>query len=74
MSVLGKGGPEDAVASAGRLQLIHRATSLGGTETLVEHRATVEPHSGIPDTLLRLSVGLEDAGDLIADLDQALLG
>ncbi|MEO1344272.1 MAG: PLP-dependent transferase [Pseudomonadota bacterium] len=72
MSVLVKGGADDALDVAGRLQLIHRATSLGGTETLVEHRATVEPQSGIPGNLLRLSIGLEDPEDLIADLDQAL--
>ncbi|MEL6121243.1 MAG: PLP-dependent transferase [Pseudomonadota bacterium] len=72
MSVLVKGGADDALGVAGRLQLIHRATSLGGTETLVEHRATVEPQSGIPGNLLRLSIGLEDPEDLIADLDQAL--
>lgn len=74
MSVLIKGGADDALGVAGRLQLIHRATSLGGTETLVEHRATVEPQSGIPGNLLRLSIGLEDPEDLIADLDQALRG
>ncbi|MEL7013156.1 MAG: PLP-dependent transferase, partial [Pseudomonadota bacterium] len=74
MSVLVKGSREEALAVAGRLQLIHRATSLGGTETLVEHRATVEPQSGIPGNLLRLSIGLEDPNDLIADLDQALRG
>ncbi|MEM9241272.1 MAG: PLP-dependent transferase [Pseudomonadota bacterium] len=72
MSVLVKGGADDALGVAGRLQLIHRATSLGGTETLVEHRATVESQSGIPGNLLRLSIGLEDPEDLIADLDQAL--
>lgn len=74
MSVLLKGGAADALRAAGRLQLIHRATSLGGTETLVEHRATVEPHSGIPENLLRLSIGLEDPGDLIRDLRQAIEG
>lgn len=72
MSVIVNGGAEAALAAAGRLEWIHRATSLGGTETLVEHRATVEPQSGIPDGLLRLSIGLEDAEDLIADLTQAL--
>ncbi|MEM7731569.1 MAG: PLP-dependent transferase [Pseudomonadota bacterium] len=72
MSVIVKGGVEAALAVAGRLTLIHRATSLGGTETLVEHRATVEPQSGIPGGLLRMSIGLEDPGDLIADLKQAL--
>ncbi len=74
MSVLVMGGAEEALAVAGRLQIIHRATSLGGTETLVEHRATVEPQSGIPANLLRLSIGIEEAGDLIADLEQALAG
>ncbi len=49
------------------------ATSLGGVESLIEHRKVVEgPNSVVPDTLLRLSVGIEDADDLIADLEQAL--
>ena len=61
-----------ALDVVGRLQLFHRATSLGGVESLVEHRHTIEPHTGIPETLIRLSVGIEDAGDLIADLAQAL--
>lgn len=56
----------------GRLKLFHRATSLGGVESLVEHRHTIEPHTGIPEGLLRLSVGIEGAGDLINDLGQAL--
>ena len=56
------------------LKLIHRATSLGGVESLVEHRHTVEPDTGIPENLLRISVGIEDVGDLIGDLDQALKG
>ena len=71
MSVLLRG---DALAVAGRLRVFHRATSLGGVESLIEHRATIEPNSGIPDSLLRLSVGIEDSGDLIADLEQALAG
>lgn len=74
MSVLVRGGREAALAAAGRLNLIHRATSLGGVESLVEHRHTVEPDTGIPENLLRISVGIEDVGDLIADLDQALRG
>lgn len=74
MSVLVQGGRAGALAVAGRLRLIERATSLGGVETLIEHRATNEPQSGIPENLLRLSVGIEDAGDLIADLQQALAG
>ena len=69
LSVLVKG---DALAVAGKLKLFHRATSLGGVESLVEHRYTIEPHTGIPENLLRLSVGIEAADDLIADLDQAL--
>ena len=72
MSVLLSGGQERALDVAGRLELFHRATSLGGVESLVEHRHTLEPHSGLPPSLLRLSIGIEDAGDLIADLDQAL--
>ena len=55
------------------IQVFVRATSLGGVESLVEHRATVEGEdSPFPDDLLRLSVGIEDADDLIADLEQAL--
>jgi len=69
LSVLVKG---DALAVAGRLKRFHRATSLGGVESLVEHRYTIEPHTGIPENLLRLSIGIEDADDLIADLEQAL--
>jgi cystathionine gamma-synthase len=68
-----RGGAEAALALAGRLRVIIRATSLGGVETLIEHRASIEPAStGVPPALLRLSVGIEDADDLIADLDQAL--
>jgi cystathionine gamma-synthase len=64
---------ERALAVAGRLRLFLRATSLGGTESLVEHRASVEPpDSPVPPGLLRLSIGLEDAADLWADLDAAL--
>jgi len=64
---------EEARAIASRLELFTQATSLGGTESLVEHRASVEgPGTLAPDNLLRLSVGLENAGDLIADWDAAL--
>ena len=56
-----------------RTRLFTRATSLGGVESLIEHRQSIEgPHSLTPETLLRLSVGLEHADDLIADLEQAL--
>mgnify|MGYP005988600871 CR=1 FL=1 len=72
LSFLVKGTGEDALRVAGRLNLFHRATSLGGVESLVEHRHTIEPHTGIPETLLRISVGIEDVGDLIDDLTQAL--
>lgn len=67
------GGREAALAVAGHLRLFHNATSLGGCESLVEHRASVEgsqPTS--PQNLLRLSVGLEHVDDLVADLRQAL--
>ena len=68
-----KGGGEDALRVAGKLDLFHRATSLGGVESLVEHRHTIEPHTGIPESLLRLSIGIEDVEDLITDLAQALV-
>lgn len=67
-----KGGAVEALRVAGRLNLFHRATSLGGVESLVEHRHTIEPHTGIPESLLRLSIGIEDVQDLRADLEQAL--
>lgn len=72
LSVLVKGDKEYALRVTGRLELFLRATSLGGVESLVEHRFSVESHTGLPENLLRLSVGIEDVGDLIADLDQAL--
>jgi cystathionine gamma-synthase len=72
LSFVVHGGGEAALRVAGRLQLFMRATSLGGVESLVEHRHTIEPHTGIPKGLLRLSVGIEDVADLKADLGQAL--
>ncbi len=75
VSVLVKGGADEALAVAGRLQTFLRATSLGGVESLVEHRYSIEGDAtGVPKNLLRLSVGIEHADDLIADLDQALNG
>jgi cystathionine gamma-synthase len=68
-----RGGREAALRVAGALQLAINATSLGGPETLVEHRASVEgpvPHSA--QNLLRVSVGLEHPDDLLADFRQAL--
>jgi cystathionine gamma-synthase len=73
LSIRVKGGEAAAVATAAHVALWKRATSLGGTESLVEHRASVEgAGTPAPTDLLRLSVGIEDAGDLIADLEQAL--
>ena len=72
LSVVVKGGAPRALTAVAKLQLFHPATSLGGVESLVEHRHTIEPHTGIPEGLLRLSIGIEDAGDLIDDLGQAL--
>jgi cystathionine gamma-synthase len=72
LSVLVKGERTDALRVVGKLELFLRATSLGGVESLVEHRHTIEPHTGIPENLIRVSVGIEDIGDLIADWDQAL--
>ena len=72
VSVLVTGGFDAAARVASRLQIFHRATSLGGVESLVEHRHVIEPHTGIPDNLLRLSVGIEDADDLCKDIEQAL--
>jgi cystathionine gamma-synthase len=69
------GGRPAALGVAGRLRIVTRATSLGGSESLIEHRASVEgPTSRAPEGLLRMSVGLEHPDDIIADLDQALRG
>lgn len=68
-----RGGLDAAMQTAARCRLIIRATSLGGSHTLIEHRASAEgPGSPTPQNLLRLSVGLEHPDDVIADLDQAL--
>ena len=68
-----KGMREDALRVAGRVRLIRNATSLGGVESLIEHRQSIEgPGSAAPANLLRLSTGLEAAEDLIDDLVQAL--
>lgn len=67
------GGREEASAVVARLELFTRATSLGGTESLIEHRASVEgPTSTTPPGLLRMSIGLEHPDDLVADLGRAL--
>ena len=73
MSVRVKAGEAAAIAAAARVQVWKRATSLGGVESLIEHRASVEgAGTPAPPDLLRLSVGIESADDLYADLDQAL--
>ncbi len=75
LSILVEGGAEEARAIATRTRLFVPATSLGGVESLIEHRATMEgPNSTVPPNLLRLSIGIEDPDDLVADLEQALAG
>ncbi len=73
LSILVQGGAEEARRIATSVKVFTAATSLGGVESLIEHRASVEgPLSTVAKNLLRISVGIEDAGDLIADLEQAL--
>jgi cystathionine gamma-synthase len=73
LSIKLRGGFDAAARVASSLQVFLAAASLGGVESLAEHRAAVEgPNSVVPPNLLRLSVGIESADDLIADLDQAL--
>ncbi|HEX7981338.1 MAG TPA: aminotransferase class I/II-fold pyridoxal phosphate-dependent enzyme [Gemmatimonadaceae bacterium] len=73
LSIQLRGGESAALALTNRLTLFTRATSLGGPESLIEHRASVEgPTTISPRNLLRVSVGLENAEDLIEDLDRAL--
>ncbi len=73
MSVQVRGGEGAAIGTAARVDLWKRATSLGGVESLVEHRASIEgPGTPCPPDLLRLSVGIEDPDDLARDLDAAL--
>lgn len=73
MSAQVKGGEAAAIATAARVELFKRATSLGGVESLIEHRASIEgAGSPCPPDLLRLSCGIEDEDDLFADLDSCL--
>ncbi|MFP6740497.1 MAG: PLP-dependent aspartate aminotransferase family protein [Alphaproteobacteria bacterium] len=73
MSIQVKGDAEAALAVSGACRVFKRATSLGGVESLIEHRAGIEPaDSPVPANLLRISVGIEDVGDLIADLERGL--
>lgn len=71
MSILVKGAAAEALAVADKTRLFSNATSLGGVESLIEHRATYQS-TPVPANLLRLSIGIEDPDDLIADLAQAL--
>ena len=73
LSILVRGGAAEAKRIASSTRLFLPATSLGGVESLIEHRKAVEgPNSVVPDNLIRISVGIENPGDLVADLDQAL--
>ena len=73
LSMRHRDGQAAAIETAARVTVFKRATSLGGVESLVEHRASIEgPSTPVPGDLLRFSIGLEDSGDLIADLEQAL--
>ena len=73
LSLLVEGGADEARAIAAKTKLFLRATSLGGVESLIEHRAAVEgPHSAVPQNLLRLSIGIENCQELIHDLEQSL--
>jgi cystathionine gamma-synthase len=73
LSIQVAGGEGAAIATAARVGLWKRATSLGGVESLIEHRASIEgPGTPCPPDLLRLSVGIEDPADLFFDLDRAL--
>jgi len=73
LSVLVKGGANDARRVVNKVKLFAQATSLGGVESLIEHRASIEgPGTKTPQNLIRISVGLEHIDDLIADFEQAL--
>lgn len=73
LSILVKGGREEALNVCRNVQLIKHATSLGGVETLIEHRRSAEGAMAIsPENLLRISVGIEDVGDLVKDFERAL--
>jgi cystathionine gamma-synthase len=75
LSIRARGGEAAAISAAARVALWKRATSLGGVESLIEHRASIEgPGSPCPPDLLRLSVGVEDVEDLWRDIDRALRG
>jgi cystathionine gamma-synthase len=73
LSIRVRKGEAAAIATAAKVALWQRATSLGGVESLIEHRASIEgPTSPVPTDLLRLSVGIESPDDLYEDLSKAL--
>ena len=73
LSIRLAGGAGHALAVLGEVRVFKRATSLGGVESLIEHRRSGEgPSSPVPDDLLRISAGIESPADLIADLETAL--
>jgi cystathionine gamma-synthase len=73
LSIRVRGGEAAAIATAAKVELWKRATSLGGVESLIEHRASIEgAGTPVPGDLLRLSTGIEDTDDLIEDLERAL--
>jgi cystathionine gamma-synthase len=73
LSLLVQGDAEQAKMIAAATRIFLRATSLGGVESLIEHRASVEgPNSAVPPNLLRLSMGIENCDELIEDIEQSL--
>ncbi len=73
LCIQAKGGAEGALNIAKKCKVFTRATSLGGVESLIEHRYTIEgERSPVPKDWLRLSIGIEAVADLIADLEQAV--
>jgi cystathionine gamma-synthase len=73
LSIAVRGGRNEAMGAVGRARLFTRATSLGGTHSLIEHRASIEgPGTSTPQNLIRMSVGIENVEDLIEDLENAL--
>jgi cystathionine gamma-synthase len=73
LSIRFKGGKSEAIKIAAKLKIFKRATSFGGVESLVEHRASIEGNGTlVPEDLLRFSVGIENLDDLIGDLEQAI--
>ncbi|MEL6524538.1 MAG: PLP-dependent aspartate aminotransferase family protein [Chloroflexota bacterium] len=67
-----KGDAQNAINFTNGLQIIKRVTSFGGVRSKIEHRASIEEGTSTPENLLRISIGLEDPADLIADIEQAL--